>query len=339
MNTIFDVAKEAGVSKSTVSRVLNYDPHVKEETKLAVEAAIKKLNYSPSYFAQGIRTGKTMAIAMLVPEYTNVFYNELFKGVEDVALKHGYMVFICNTERHKKSEKEYTDELIKRNIDGIIYNTYSTDKELIRHYLDLSRKLPVVFMDKVFDFKEDKNISYVITDGYESTRKAVYHLFDRGKRKIGYIRNIENIRVTEERYQGYLKGMEDCGLAVNEKFICKLQPTEELDYIKRGRDSADYYASLDERPDALLAAIDMLAIGCVQQLRRHHIRVPEDINIIGFDNISLSELVEPTLTTIKQPIRELGQKAAEIIIAKINGREIEDRVVFNGELILRETTN
>ena len=125
MSTIFDVAKAAGVSKSTVSRVLNGESGVKEATREAVEKAIRDLKYTPSYLAQGIRTGKTKTIAMVVPEYTNIFYNELFRGVEDTALKYGYMVFVCNTEGSRRSEIEYTEEILKRNVDGIIYNTYS----------------------------------------------------------------------------------------------------------------------------------------------------------------------------------------------------------------------
>lgn len=339
MSTIFDVAKEAGVSKSTVSRVLNHEAGVRENTRKAVEAAIRKLNYSPSYFARGIRTGRTRTIAMLVPEYTNVFYNELFRGVEDVALKHGYMVFVCNTERHSNSEQEYIEELLRRNIDGIIYNTYSMDKQMLSYLRKLSRKLPFVFMDKVFDFEKEKEASYVVTDGFSSTRNAVHYLNERGKRRIGYIRNIEGIHVTEERYEGYLAGLSDCGLEFQEKYICRLFPTEEIDYIKRGHDAADYYAGQADRPDAVLAAIDMLAIGCVQQLRRRKVKVPEEINVIGYDNISLSELMEPPLTTIRQPIRKLGQTAAEIIIAKINGEQVADRVTYDGELVLRETTD
>ena len=111
MSTIFDVAKAAGVSKSTVSRVLNGESGVKEATREAVERAIRELKYTPSYLAQGIRTGKTKTIAMVVPEYTNIFYNELFRGVEDTALKYGYMVFVCNTEGSRRSEIEYTEEI------------------------------------------------------------------------------------------------------------------------------------------------------------------------------------------------------------------------------------
>lgn len=336
MHTIFDVAKEAGVSKSTVSRVLNHDKKVKDETRILVEEAIKKLEYSPSYFAQGIRTRKTMTIAMLVPEYTNVFYNEMFRGVEDVALQHGYLVLICNTERHSTSEVEYTKELIKRQVDGIIYNTYTSNGEIIEYLKELSKQLPVVFMNRLFSASED--ISYVVTDGYQSTEKAVNYLIERGHKKIGYIRHNKSISVTEERYEGYKKGLEKNHIKFQKEYVYEVRYETEPDYIKLGQEAARYFAGLKEKPDAILAAIDTMAIGCIQGLKKEGIRVPEDISIIGYDNISLSELIDPPLTTIAQPIRQLGRTAAEIVIAKIEGRKIEDKIEFEGELILRDST-
>lgn len=337
MITIFDVAREAGVSKSTVSRVLNHEAGVKETTKQAVEAAIRRLNYSPSYFAQGIRTRKTMTIAVMVPEYTNVFYNELFRGVEDVALENGYLVLMCNTERHSISEIDYTEELLNRNIDGIIYNTYTADGEMLSYLEQLSEKVPVVLMNRIF--KNNVQIPYVLTDGFNSTRNAVKYLYDKGKRSFGYLRNSKNISVTEERYLGFLQGLKDCGIELEEQYIYQAEAEAEPDYIKMGCKAAEYYAALRVRPEAILSVIDTLAIGCIQQFRKLGIRVPEDINVIGFDNISLSALMTPSLTTISQPIRKLGQKAAEIIIARINGETVEEQVSYEGELVLRESTD
>ena len=335
--TIFDVAKEAGVSKSTVSRVLNHEPGVKESTRAAVETAIEKLNYSPSYFAQGIRTGKTMTIAVMVPEYTNLFYNELFRGVEDVALANGYLVLMCNTERRSTTEKDYTEELLNRNIDGIIYNTYDASPEMLKYLEKLSERVPVVLMNKIF--RENTTLPYVMTDGFNSTRNAVKYLYDQGKRTFGYIQNMKNISVTEDRYLGFLQGLKDCNIELREEFVYQAEEDKDPDYIKQGCMAAEYFASLSERPEAVLSVIDALAIGCVQQFKKLGINVPEEVNIVGYDNISLSALINPALTTISQPIRKLGQKAAEIVIAKINGQPVDEQVLYEGELVLRDTTD
>lgn len=336
MSTIFDVARAAGVSKSTVSRVLNGESGVKEETRIAVEKAIRDLKYTPSYLAQGIRTGKTKTIAMVVPEYTNIFYNEMFRGVEDVALEYGYMVFVCNTERSRQSEMEYTREILKRNVDGIIYNTYSNNKEMLEYLKNLSNKLPVVFTNRIFN--EDDDVSYVYTDGFGSNRKAVHYLYEKGRREIGYIRNTSDISVIEDRFEGYLQGLRDCGIPFREEYVYRVKQNREPDYIELGQEAARYYESLEKPPRAVIAAIDALAIGCVQQLQRDGVHVPGDMSVIGFDNIALSALIQPPLTTISQPIRRIGQKAAEIVIAKIDGKDVEDKIIYDGDLIIRETT-
>lgn len=337
MVTIFDVAKEAGVSKSTVSRVVNHDQRVKPETRAAVEAAIEKLDYSPSFIAQAIRSRKTRTIALIIPEYSNIFYSEMFRGVEDIALKYGYMVIVCNTERHVMTEIEYTDELLKRNIDGIIYNTYRTDDEMAEYLRQISEQIPIVHMNKVLG--EENHDAYVCTDGFESNRNAVHYLYDIGKRKIGYVLNSEDISITEERFQGYVQGMKDCGLPLEQKWIYRVRREDEPNYIGLGRDAGRYFASLSERPDGVLTVTDMIAMGCITEWNKLGIKIPEEISIIGFDNIYLSELTDPPLTTIAQPIRKLGQTAAEILIAQIQGHPVTNsQVVFEGKLIVRGTT-
>ncbi len=336
MVTIFDVAKEAGVSKSTVSRVINRDKRVKKETREAVETAIKKLDYSPSFMAQAIRTRKTHTIALVVPEYSNIFYTEMFRGVEDIAIKYGYMVMVCNTERHAMSEIEYTNELLKRNIDGIIYNTYRTDDEMASYLREISEQIPIVYMNKILGDQEE--YSYVYTDGFTCNRKAVHYLFEKGKRKIGYVMNSEDISIIEDRYFGFVQGIEDCGLTLEDKWVYRVQRENEPDYIKLGRDAARYYASLPDHPDAILTATDMLGIGCVKGFTDRGIKVPDDISVIGFDNIFVSALIDPPLTTIAQPVRKMGQAAAEILISQILNKPVQNKIVFEGKLIVRETT-
>lgn len=337
MATIFDVAKEAGVSKSTVSRVINMDKRVKEETRIAVEEAIRKLDYSPSFMAQAIRTRKTHTIALVVPEYSNIFYMDMFRGVEDIALKYGYMVMVCNTERHAMSEIEYTNELLKRNIDGIIYNTYRRDDEMASYLRQISQQTPIVYMNKIFGDEEE--YSYVYTDGYPSSRKAVHYLYEKGKRKLGYVLNTEDISTIEDRFLGFQKGLEDCGLKLEEKWIYRVHRENEPDYVKLGRDAARYYASLSDRPDAIMTATDMIGIGCVKEFNSCGIKIPEEISVIGFDNVFLSSLIDPPLTTIAQPIRKMGQAAAEILISHLENRQVQqETVIFEGKLIVRETT-
>lgn len=332
MATIFDVAKEAHVSKSTVSRVVNRDPAVKPETREAVEVAIRKLDYAPSYFAQGIRT-KT--IAMLVPEYTNMFYGQMFNGVEDVASRHGYMVLVCSTGS-AASEKDYIQRLLQRNIDGIVYNTYDTGSDLIGYLEELSRDIPIVFMDEAIGKR--RNVLSVYTDGYGSTRAAVRCLAERGCREIGYIRNVDSISATEFRFEGYRQGLLDCGLAFLPEHVYQCLVEREVDYMKAGMKAGAYYAGLGRRPDAVMAAIDLLALGCVSSLCNSGLRVPEDISVLGYDNIALGEVARPALSAIAQPTREMGRVAARMLLERLGGHAACEKKVFDGELLLRQTT-
>jgi LacI family transcriptional regulator len=338
VSTIFDVANLAGVSKSTVSRVLNQPEDVKPAVKIAVEKAIEKLNYTPSYFAQGIRTGRTKTIAMLVPDFSNVFYSELFKGVELVALNSGYMVLICNTDRRVEEEYTYISKLMGRKIDGIIYNTYNLNRDNITFLRQFAERTPIVFMDHVF--KKGDTFSYVITEGCESTREAVTYLYRQNRRRIAYIKMGPKISVIENRFRGYLKGLANCGLPVEKELI--YQPDREtllgLDHMSIGGAAGAYFASLSNPPDAVIAGFDILAIGCMRELKKLGFKIPKDIALIGFDNISLCELVEPAMSTIAQPIAKLGAAAAQILIDKLDGKPTQDQIVFPGELILRQST-
>ncbi|MDR1575154.1 MAG: LacI family transcriptional regulator [Treponema sp.] len=337
MNTIFDVAKMAKVSKSTVSRVLNQNDAVKPEIKEKVLKAIKKLDYTPSYFAQGIRTGRTKTVAMLVPDFSNVFYSELFRGVESVALKSGYMVIICNTDRRIEEEFRYINKLVGRKIDGIIYNTYNISRDNINTLMAITARTPIVFMDNVF--KKKDNLSYVITEGYDSTCEAVTYLFRQNRRRIGYIGMGPKISVLEHRFRGYLKGLANCGFPVEEVLIYRPDSVTfaETTHLNIGAMAGAHFASLPHPPDAIVAGFDILAIGCMRELKKLGVKIPEDMAVIGFDNISFCELVDPALSTIGQPIAKLGEAAAQIIIDKLEGKPCQERVVFPGELILRQS--
>lgn len=338
MASIWDVAKLAGVSKSTVSRVVSNNGPVKEETRLAIERAMKELNYTPSYFAQGIRTGKTKSIAMLVPDKSNVFYNAMLEGIETEALKYGYMVIVCNTNRNLSTEISYTKELLKRNIDGIIYNTYEKSRKNLDYFLSLSETLPLVFMDNIVP--KGETAPYVIAEGYQSTKSAVQYLFKKGCRKIAYIRIPPDISVINHRYEGYKAGLQECGISINKELVFQSEKRSITEtHLDVGMEGAKYLMSLSNRPDAIMAATDVIAIGAIKYLKSQGIQIPNEVRIIGYDNINLCTIIDPQLTTIAQPIREIGAVAAKILINRINGvHNDQEQVVLNAELLIRETT-
>lgn len=336
--TILDVAKLAGVSKSTVSRVITGNGAVKPETENNVRKAIEELNYCPSYFAQGIKTGKTKTLAMLIPDYSNLYYGEMFRGIEKIALENGYMVLICNTNKSSTQERNYIKELLKREIDGIIYNTYKRNNENIEFITDLSKKIPIVFMDYISS--KDSEVSYVLTEGYESSKKALKYLISTGKKRIGYIRVPPYISVVQHRYEGYKQGLVESDITPDGNIVYQC-PKNEVGktHIEIGFEGAMALMSKSDPPDAIMTSTDVMAVGAISFLKQAGYRIPQDVSVIGFDNIALATIIEPKLTTIAQPTYKIGVEAAKILLAKINGDEkVQDKIIFEPEFIIREST-
>ena len=337
--TIWDVAKLAGVSKSTVSRVMN-NGSASEESRKAVYDAIEQLNYKPSCFAKNIRTQKSMTIAMMIPDASNLFYIEMYRAVEKVIFEQEYMTIICDTQNSPEYEIKYTEKLLDRKIDGLIYCTYKMNETTENYFIQLSKILPMVFMDFAFaKSAQSRDISVVATEGFHSTRSALKFLFDKGKRKIAYINFPNDTQITMLRYEGYLQGLTDCGLAFREELVYFPGPEEKLDVLELGYAGAKALMSAAEVPDAIMVAADPLAIGAMKYLKENKIRIPEDVSIIGFDNNDISKLIEPNLTTIAQPIEEMGTRAAQLLLNKINGIQSKNEsIILEGKLIERSTT-
>ena len=337
MASIIDIAKMANVSKTTVSRVLNNNGYVAKDTREKIERIMKEMNYFPSSFAQNIRTRKSRTIAMMVPDSSNTFYMEMFKAVEEITLKENYMVILCDTRRNIKNEMNYAEKLLQRSIDGLLYFTQQRVKENEEFFVDFSKKVPTIFMD--YAFAEIENIHCVAVEGRNCSRQAVEYLYRLGKRKIGYINLPKTNSVSFLRYEGYRQGIEKLGLSDDPALMV-------LAKQERGRTLVDLgYAAthklLKENPDvdAIMAASDHLAVGAIKYMRNHKIRVPEKVSVIGFDDTDLCEIISPTLTTIRQPIKAIGHDAASLLLELINDRpRPANKIIYEGELVKRSST-
>jgi DNA-binding LacI/PurR family transcriptional regulator len=332
MATIIDVAKRAQVSTTTVSRFLNHNGPISSETAAKIKAAIEELNFRPNFFAKGMRTSVTKTIGILIPDYRNLFYPELFHGIDGYSRAHGYMTLVTNTDTESVSEHEHIEELVERQVDGLILFSYNRIKKDMDYLCAIARDIPVVVMDPLV---KNEPLSYVISDGCKGTMTAVDYLLDRGRKRIGYVRGPNSVYVTKERFRGYKAALKRRGLALDEGLV------SEGDFsIASGFAAAKSLIESGSKVDAIMTVNDMMAVGVVRYLNSSRIRVPEDINVIGFDNIALCEIVEPTLTTIAQPIGLLGKTAAEIIIDNNEQRtSLKRQIVLDTELIVRDSTS
>lgn len=335
MANILDVAKAAGVSKSTVSRVLNNNGYVAEDTRIKIEEAMRKLNYKPSAFAQNIRTRKTRTLAMMIPDATNTFFMEIFKVIEEVALANNYLVVLSETGLNAEHEIYYAQNLLEHNIDGLIYFTNRRTPENTRYFMGLSQKIPVIFMD--YAFFDVEGINMAACESREATKEAALYLLDCGCVNIGYIdlpgeRSIADVRCAGYKDALVSRGLDPERLVVHPRSIGRTA-------ARTGFETAEVLLKRESRLDAVMAASDQMAAGAVKYFNSVGARIPEQISVIGFDDINICEIISPMLSTIRQPIREMGIKAAEQLIALISGAASEPaKFIYPGKLILRGTT-
>jgi DNA-binding LacI/PurR family transcriptional regulator len=332
--TIVDVAKRAGISVSTVSRVLNGSGYVSEDARARIERAMRELEYVPSTIARSMRDKRTRTIAIFIPEYSNVFYSEMLSALMPKAAELDYMIITCSTNQDAKYETEYIEQLLSRSIDGIIFFTYGGIRGNLAYITKLSNRIPIVFMDSVF---EHEPVSVVSTDGWSGTKKAVSHLIDLGHRRIGYLKISDDYFVAERRYEGYVAALEEADLEPDPALVYGVK----LDDIqRRAHEAGAYFLGLSERPTAIVAVDDMFAIGIMNYLKLHDVAIPEGMAVVGFDDIALSRIVSPSLTTVAQPIHQLAHEALKLLIETIADHGISNRKLqLDTKLIVRRSTD
>lgn len=329
MVTIRDVARFAGVSTATVSRVLNKSGYVKEDTERKVREAVKKLNYELNEVARGLASKKTNTIALVLPNITNPFFAEVARAVENNARKNNYTVILCNTESENGKVIPYLEILKRRYIDGVIFASEMLEQDTI-NYLEINQ-IHWVVLDRF----SGNDTSFVIrSKNYEGAQTAVKHLLEIGCKKIGHIYGPLHLRTSTERLRGY----EDMV-----KSFDWFSPTLLVfgDFtISGGMTAAKQMIARHPDIDGLFVGNDLMAIGALKALLQMGIRVPEDIAICGFDGIDLTTITEPELTTMAQPIYQMGTLAVEILIQKMESILNSSMRIyeFDTELIQRRST-
>jgi DNA-binding LacI/PurR family transcriptional regulator len=328
MPTISDVSRLAGVSKTTVSRVLNTPELVNRETRERVLDVIKKLDYAPSMIARGMRGQKTRMIGVIIPDFTNLYYSEFLKHVEECAIGEGYLALICSTEANP--EKEFIEKLRRRQIEGLILCRYESVRDDENYFTRLARDLPVVITDQP---SGGLPLSAVMTDSRKGIRMLTAHLVERGCGKIAILGGRRIYPFAVERFGGYADALKAAGIALDER-LC-----EECDCTADGGYRAAERLLKRAVPEAVVAVTDLIAIGALRCIQSGGYAVPGDIALGGFDNILLASLTSPQLTTVEQPIEEIAREAVGQLIRKVRNRKVRNRdIVLENRLIVREST-
>ncbi|MCD6232575.1 LacI family DNA-binding transcriptional regulator [Candidatus Aerophobetes bacterium] len=330
--TIKEIAKIANVSVCTVSRVINntYPEKVSKGTRLRVLKVMKDLGYRPSIIARGLAKKKTSLLGLIVRDIMSSFYPEIIEGIEDEAKKFDYSLILCTTKGNPKEEAKYLRLLREKRVDGIILTPVINEQANIKLFEELKRdKIPLVFI--AYYLKEFKGL-YVVVDHKLGGYMATKHLIELGHKRIGYLGK-ENDIVGKERAKGYKQALFEYNIEFNKELIIKSGYSWKDGYYSMKR----FLKTKNNRPTAIFAICDMTAWGAMQAIRQEGLKVPEDIAIVGFDDLGISSLMEVPLTTIAQPKYEMGKVAVTKLIKKIEHKNARG-TILKPKLVIRKSS-
>lgn len=322
---IGDVAKAAGVSISTVSRVLSKaDYPMRAETRMRVLEAIEALDFRPNDLARGLVRKNTRMIGLVIPDISNPYYPELCRGVEDVASSEAYTVLFCNTDRLTEKSRLYIDALIQKRVDGIIIAGGGTEYAL-------SPEMFAPFHTKVVLVgRHSLPFPSVQVDNVKAAREATAHLAGLGHARIGFITGPANLTSVTDRMSGYRQGLEAHGITYDDRLV------RVADFEEVGGYAAAQSLLLEvSPPTAIFAANDRMAVGVMAAARDLGIDVPDDLALIGFDNISMASLLRPALTTVALPSRQMGMAAMQLLLKQLTDKPAPQTVWLSTRLVVR----
>ncbi|OPJ62539.1 LacI family DNA-binding transcriptional regulator [Clostridium oryzae] len=323
MATIKDVAKLAGITVTTVSRVLNNRGYISDATRKKVHAAMEELNYQPNEIARSLHRRKSNIIGVIVPNVSHPFFAELTNYIEYYAYEEGYKVLVCNSYQNSDKEKDYVAMLKRNQVDGIIMGSHTVETS---DYI--TSDLPIVALDRNLS----NGVPYVTSDNYNGGVLATNLLIDKGCKKLAHISGPLEINTpANKRYQAFI----DVATERNVEYVIK---QAKLDIFESYEKLAYSLFSEHSDIDGIFASSDMIAASIIHVTNKLGKEVPKDLKIVGYDDISLASMIVPPLTTIKQPIEEIGKMSLKILLEIIDGKPVNTESILPISLVERKTT-
>ncbi|UTR15630.1 catabolite control protein A [Salipaludibacillus sp. LMS25] len=317
--TIYDVAREAGVSMATVSRVVNGNPNVKPTTRKKVLEAIERLGYRPNAVARGLASKRTTTVGVVIPDISSTFFAELARGIEDIATMYKYNIILCNSDQNKDKEIHLINTLLEKQVDGIVF----MGGEITTEHEDTFKKspVPIVLSATIDDKKEFPSVNI---DYKQAAYDAVKSLTDAGHKKVAMLSGtLEDPVNGYLKFSGYKDAVQDAGLHLDDDLVVIGDYTYDS-----GLEAMASLLKLEERPTAIFASTDEMALGLIHGAQDAGVKVPEDIEIIGFDNTRLATMVRPTLSTVVQPMYDIGAVSMRLLTKYMNKEDVSENVVI-----------
>lgn len=328
---IKDIAEILNISVSTVSRALRDTYDVNEETKKKVLELANQLKYKPNFNAAALASGSTRNIGVIIPFITNYYFSTVISGIQEVAYDNGYNLVLLVTNDDAEREQNMVNNLSLTSLDGLLISI-SAKSVMTNHFEELiDEGIPIVFFDRV---PKDIEASKVLQDDFLGAFHATEHLINNGYTKIAHIAGTEHLTFTQNRLKGYLAALSKYGIPVREDWIIYSGFSQQC-----GENDMEQLLSLEEKPDAVFSVNDRKGVGAIKTMKRHGIRVGEEIGVVGFTNDPISTIVEPTLTTIEEPALEIGKMSCELLLKHIRNKHfLPKEIVLPSTLIVRESS-
>ena len=330
--TIRDVAREAGVHPGTVSRALNQETRglVNQETADRVLRAAQRLGYRPNRIARGLKTNRSHTIGVLIPDITNPLFPPILRGIEDRLADDGYTALIVNTDNDAVRERSHLEAMRARQVDGFISATARLDRELLDEIG--AGAVPLVLVNRSL---EDGSVPSVTVNDRQGTKLAVDHVAALGHTRIAHVAGPQNLSTGHRRYLGFLEAMRAAGLAAPETCVHFARFFTE----EEGASGCASLLDTDTGLTAIVAANDLLALGCLDALRARGVRCPEEVSIVGFNDMPFIGRLLPPLTSVRIPQREIGTVAADLLLERLGGRGgVAREILLEPTLIVRGST-
>ncbi|ALX48380.1 catabolite control protein A [Lentibacillus amyloliquefaciens] len=327
--TIYDVAREANVSMATVSRVVNGNPNVKPVTRKKVSRTIEELGYRPNAVARGLASKKTTTVGAIIPDISSIFFAELARGIEDIATMYKYNMILSNSDQNKDKELQLINAMLEKQVDGILFMGGDITEDHANQFESAS--VPVV----VAATQDETNTIPSVNIDYEAAAfEATSYLLGKEYEKIAFISGVDDTLINQQKYNGYLRALKEKNVSLNDDYIL----TGDYSYDS-GLDASDQLLQMEDKPDAVFVSSDEMALGVIHGAQDKGYQVPQDLEVFGFDNTRLATMVRPTLSTIVQPMYDIGAVAMRLLTKYMNKEEVEEKkVVLPHRIVERDST-
>jgi LacI family transcriptional regulator len=327
--TIYDVAREANVSMATVSRVVNGNPNVKPTTRKKVLDTIERLGYRPNAVARGLASKKTTTVGAIIPDISSTFFSELARGIEDIAAMYKYNIILSSSDQNKDKEIHLINTMLEKQVDGIVFMGGRITEDHINEFQ--SARVPVVLAAT----QDEAHVLPSVNIDYEQAAYEVTKsLIERSKQQPVFITGSEHVQSNGLKYKGYLAALHDAAIKSDENLIIENEST-----YNGGMEAVTELLQVENRPNTVFVTTDEMAVGVIHGLQDSGIKVPADMEVFGFNNTRIAMMVRPTLTTIVQPMYDIGAVAMRLLTKYMNKEEVnENTVILPHRMVERDST-